>query len=161
MERWLSMGEFPNYEVSNEGRVRNAKTGRILKTNLNERGYERVSLYDKDKRIRTRPIHRLVADTFYDGDHTALDVNHIDGDKTNNHISNLEFCTRKENINHAFSTGLKRASRMTRVRVVETGEIYESIRECGRALGCNQSDICKCLSGKHRTCGGYHFEFVD
>lgn len=159
MERWLPIKDFPCYNISNNGRVRNIKTGRILKTNINSHGYLIVCLRKNNKQY-TKSIHRLIADAFYDGNHVGLDVNHIDGNKLNNHLSNLEFCTRQENIQHAFDNGLKKPSRTIKIRVVETGEIYDSIRECGRALNCNQSDICKCLSGKYETCKGYHFEKI-
>lgn len=160
MERWMPSKELDGYELSSAGRIRNSKTGRIIKTNVNEHGYEQVCLR-KDKRQVTRRVHRLIADAFYEGDHHGLDVNHIDGNKLNNNIDNLEFCTRGSNIRHAFDTGLKRPSRQIRVRVVETGDVYESIRACGRAIGCDQSMICQCLSGKMRSCNGYHFERID
>ena len=160
MKVWVPAKDLPTYEVSNEGDVRNVKTGRIIKQHINGRGYPSLALR-KDKQQITKVTHRLIADSFFDGDHEGLDVNHRDGNKTNNYISNLEWCTRKENIQHAFAIGLKKPSRQIRVRVVETGEIFESIRECGRALGVNQSDICRCLNGKSYTCGGYHYEYVD
>lgn len=159
MERWLPIKNYDNYEVSDSGLIRNSKTGRILKTNPNSNGYLTASLY-KNHKPASKKIHRLVADTFYDGDNEGLDVNHIDGNKLNNTLSNLEFCTRKENVQHAFQTGLKKPSRQIPIRVVETGEVYDSIRECGRAIGCDQSIICQCLSGRQKSCNGYHFEKV-
>lgn len=102
-ERWLALKNNPNYEVSNMGNVRNCKTGRYLKPQLNqEGGYYRVSISGKHYYV-----HRLVADTFFDGDHEKIDVNHIDGNKYNNTLSNLEWVTRKENIRHAYINGLK------------------------------------------------------
>lgn len=102
-EFWLELKDNPNYEVSNLGHVRNKRTGKILKPQLNkEGGYQRVSINS-----RHRYVHRLVADTFFDGEHDKLDVNHIDGNKRNNTLANLEWCTRKENINHAFINGLR------------------------------------------------------
>lgn len=103
MEKWVTIKDHPNYEVSNQGNVRNKRTGRILKPLLNQaEGYHRVAL-DGQKYY----IHRLVADAFYDGDHQGLDVNHIDGNRLNNNLSNLEWCTRQENIKHAYINGLK------------------------------------------------------
>lgn len=61
-------------------------------------------------------MHRIVAKTFYDADTTRMDVNHIDGDKSNNSLGNLEWCTRKENIRHAFINGLKYPSVVKVVR---------------------------------------------
>lgn len=159
MEKWVPIKGLSNYEVSDKGRVKNSKTGRIMKSNKNSRGYEVICLRHNNTQV-TKRVHRLVADNFYDGDHEGFDVNHIDGNKTNNNLSNLEFCTRSENLNHAFKTGLKIPSRQIKVRVIETGEVYDSIRECGRTIGCDQSMICQCLSGKMRACNGYHFEKV-
>ena len=159
MEVWAEIKDISPYEVSNTGKVRNSKTGRIMKTHINKKGYESISLR-KNKTYVTKRVHRLVADAFYDGNNDGLDVNHEDGDKKNNNISNLTFCTRKENIDHAFRTGLKKPSRQIRVRVIETGEEYESIRECARQIGEDQSEICQCLNGKMRSCHGLHFEKV-
>lgn len=97
MERYKQIDEFPGYEVSNLGNVRNRKTGRILKPRLNKKdGYGRVALNGKD-----RYVHRLVAGTFMDGDHDGFEVNHIDGNKWNNNLANLEWCNRKDNLGHA------------------------------------------------------------
>lgn len=159
MERWLSCKEIPTYEVSSEGRVRNSKTGRLMKTSVNSKGYPQVCLHSACKQY-TRPIHRLVADAFYDGDHTGLDVNHIDGNKTNNHISNLEWCTRQENLRHAYDTGLKPPLKRTRVRIIETGEIFNSLTDCSKAINGDRCQIRRCLDGKEKTCRGYHFELV-
>lgn len=159
MEKWVDVKDNPAYEVSDCGRIRNKKTGRILKTNLNDKGYPILTLR-KNNRQMTTNVHRVVAESFYDGDHYGLDVNHIDGNKTNNKLNNLEFCSRQENIQHAFRNGLKKPSRQIRIRVVETGEEFESIRACARAIGCDQSMICQYLHGTLKHCNGYHFEKV-
>lgn len=103
IERWNDVKDNPKYEVSNTGRVRNKKTERILSQSLNRpNGYLRVGIDGKHYYV-----HRLVADSFYDGDHTNMDVNHRDGNRTNNELSNLEWVTRKYNIDHAYRYGLK------------------------------------------------------
>ena len=81
MEIQLPIKGFENYEASNDGRIRNSKTGRVLHSRSNGKGYLKVALHNN---IRTdKYVHRLVADAFYDGRHNDLDVNHIDGCKTN------------------------------------------------------------------------------
>ena len=101
MEIWKTISSSPNYEVSNFGSVRNIKTGNILKVATNNFGYKLVCLSNKNKK-QTGYIHRLVAEAFID---TNLDtrtsvVNHIDGDKSNNNIKNLEWATYTDNAMH-------------------------------------------------------------
>lgn len=120
-EYWLPVKFNDKYEVSNLGRVRNARTGLILKMHKNQpNGYYRISIDG-----RHYYVHRLVADTFYDGDHSNMDVNHIDGDKYNNMLANLEWCTRSENIKHAFANGLKYPSSVRVVRCAFCIHRYE------------------------------------
>jgi len=163
-EIWLDIDNYPNYKVSSNGRVINKNTGKILKPRRGSNGYLRVSLYDPSvKKQKDLSIHRLVADTFYDGEHEHLDVNHIDGCKTNNFVGNLEWCTRSENLKHCYRIGLRDSphNRCTSVRIIETGQTFESVRECARYLGCSHSNISLCLNGVQKSCKGYHFEYCD
>lgn len=159
MELWVQAKDFPGYEVSSEGRIRNSKTGRILKTFPNPKGYEQLTLR-RDKQQLTRPVHRLVADSFYDGEHEGLDVNHIDGNKKNNRVVNLEWCTRKENTIHAFKNGLAKSARSMKVKCIETGEVFNSMRECAKALGFSQTMMTDYFNGEITHCKGYHFEKI-
>lgn len=101
MEHFIPVKGHPDYIVSNYGTVINLKHNRKVIPHMNTNGYLRVFI--DGKKIY---LHRIVADSFFEGDHSELDVNHIDGDKTNNCVGNLEWCTRKENIRHAMDTGL-------------------------------------------------------
>lgn len=160
MEKWIPAKGYSKYEVSNLGNIKNSKTGRVIKTSVNSRGYIQTCIRDDKKRQHTIQVHRLIADSFYDGDHSELDVNHIDGNKLNNRIGNLEFCTRQENIQHAFELGLRKPPRQTRIRVLETGKVYESIRECARDINGDPAAVRRCLLGIEGSCRGYHFEKV-
>lgn len=159
MEAWLPIDGYPNYAVSSNGRIKNIKTGRILKQNNNSHGYPSVSLFNSNGQ-KNMKVHRLVAETFYDCDCDGLDVNHIDGDKRNNFVGNLEWCTRRENVQHAFDTGLKTPSRQVPIRIIETGEVFNSIRECARHIGGDHSAIRRCLMGIEGSCKGYTFEYI-
>lgn len=165
MERWLNINEFPNYDVSSDGRVRNNRTGRILKPGITVYGYEIVVLSNEYGR-KTKSVHRLVADAFYDGNHDDYVVDHVDGNKRNNFIGNLEFCTSGENNLRAYRTGLKKPVRAInqpsnrKVRVVETGEEYYSVKECARCIGANHRHISDCLNGKLSKHHGYHYEEI-
>lgn len=164
MEIWKTVNGHPNYEISTEGRVKKKATGKILVSTDDSRGYPAVTLIDDDKQ-RTKNVHRMVAETFIPNPDNKRTVNHKDGNKRNNHISNLEWNTLSENVTHAYRTGLKHrpdnaGSPKRKVRIVETGEVFESIGACARAIGGDQAHITNCLSGRYKTHKGYHFEAV-
>lgn len=96
-EIWKDIPYFPLYQISNLGNVRNIKTLRVLKLS-NVDGYKMISIINKEGRT-TKTVHRLVASSFIGI--SDLDVNHIDGDKSNNVVSNLEYAKTIDNVNHA------------------------------------------------------------
>lgn len=165
MEIWLPIKDFSNYEVSSNGRVRNTKTMKILHPGIKNNGYEVVILSNKNGQ-KTKLVHRLVADAFYDGNHENYVVDHLDGNKTNNFIANLEYCTSGENNRRAYALGLKTPSKpynhpnRKRIRIVETGEEFESVKECASRIGGNRRHISDCLNGRLNKHRGYHYEEV-
>ena len=92
------------YEVSSDGHIRNSKTKRILREFIGNDGYLRTQFDGK-----TRLIHRVVAETFLENPNNLPEVNHIDGNKQNNSVYNLEWCNRNYNLKHAYSVGLRSA----------------------------------------------------
>ena len=99
VEKWRMVKEAPNYEVSNIGRVRNKFSGHMFSLRPKKNGYVQVQLSCASK-SKFRYVHRLVATMFIPNECNKLCVNHIDCDKTNNKVENLEWCTYKENNNH-------------------------------------------------------------
>lgn len=133
-KRWLSLEDLPNeewkdikdygglYQISNYGRVKSLKrlvTSKgsysgyisikecIRKVRKGNRGYWYLNLY-KNGMSKTKKLHRLVAENFLEDIDGKEQVNHIDGNKDNNTVSNLEYCTSSENNKHAFAIGLKK-----------------------------------------------------
>ena len=104
MEKWQIIEENKNYEISNCGNFRNI-SGKILKTNKNARGYYYCNISTNGKVSKIK-IHRLVAKYFVNNPENKNTVNHIDGNKLNNHHTNLEWLTRKENIQHGYKNNL-------------------------------------------------------
>lgn len=110
-EVWVTVQGFDYYYISNYGRLRN-KHGRILKPRLQNSGYYFYSLYDGRGRKHQTQItcHRLVATHFLtkiDG----YDINHVDGNKSNNHVSNLEYVSHSDNAKHAYKLGINKGRR--------------------------------------------------
>lgn len=139
--------------ISDCGDLYSLKTKKILKqTSAN--GYmmyiASLGCRGKNKAIK---IHIAVAENFVSGKKDGLTVNHIDGDKSNNHYTNLEWVTQSENIKHAYKTGLAKSSQAKRVKCVNTGEIFDSISAAGRWCGVKKSTIQNMLKGKAKHAG--------
>lgn len=97
MEVWKTMKEHKNYEISNYGKIRNKKTGRIRKTTINNKGYEQILVYI-NKKPKSYYVHRVVANNFIDNPNNFKEINHMDENKLNNKIDNLEWCDSKYNL---------------------------------------------------------------
>lgn len=129
-EMWTSVNisEKREYFVSNFGRFKSVsslrKIEKILPFNIGKCGYHRVSMKINGKQKLTL-IHRLVALKFIENTENKPQINHKDGDKSNNYASNLEWTTCKENVDHAFKTGL---------RVAPKGDIHYRYNKDGKPL---------------------------
>ena len=95
-EIYIQIEEFPNYQVSNQGNVRNIKTGRILKQRLRKDGYKDVIIHLEGKKYN-KTVHKLVANAFLENLDNKKCVDHIDNNKENNNFDNLRFATHTEN----------------------------------------------------------------
>lgn len=153
-EQWRDWPQDPRVKVSNKGNVVSCKRGSCypLKVFHSNRGYEMVGTGSG-----SRCVHRLVAETWIDNPNHYEEVNHINGNKDDNRVENLEWVTHRQNICRAMRTGLMKGGQ---IRIVETGETFESQAECARRIGGYQSNIAKCLAGKQSNHRGYHFEYV-
>ena len=105
-------------------------------------------------------VHRLVAEAFLQNTQNLPEVNHIDENKLNNNANNLEWCDRK--YNYHYGTGLERLRLAIQKRIccVETGIVYNSLREASVSTGIHIGNISSCLHGKRKTAGKYHWVFM-
>lgn len=166
MEKWLPLKEFPIYEVNQYGVIRNIKTKHVKKPYVDSWGYHQVSLHKGERGSSHRKtVHRLVADAFHDGDHSELQVNHIDGNKTNNFIGNLEFVTGSQNVKHAYDTGIRGPSGgrgpIRKIRIIETGMIFNNMGDCARYVGGDSGNICRCVHDQTKSYKGFHYEAIE
>lgn len=117
---------YPNYSVYPDGKIINNKTGRVLKLDLNSCDYLRATLC-MDNRPKKFFVHRLVAEAFLDNPDNLPQVNHINGDKQDNSVENLEWCTQSINQYHAHHNGLQK--RYTKVSEDQVKTICELLSE--------------------------------
>lgn len=172
-KEWAKIVGFSAYEVSNDGFVRNATTGVLLKPSIRSKNcqYLSVVLTRDDGKRKHKTVHRLVAEAFVENPENKPCVNHKDGDKHNARADNLEWVTRSENDLHAFRNGLRKSTTeqvqkaidATRkpVRNKTTGEVFRSITEAAEAVGGKLGGVHKCVVGERKRYKGMEFEFVE
>ena len=159
------------YKVSNLGKIlslnyRNTGKPGLMNTGTNTSGYLKVNLW-KNGKTKTCSVHRLVAETFLENPENKPEINHIDEDKTNNRVDNLEWKWHKDNINHGTrnersakaNTNGKLSKRVLQLSL--SGDLireWPSIHECGRN-GFNQGNVSACCQGKRKTHKGFRFMY--
>ena len=149
------------FEISTNGKIRRKDSIKLLKTYIHKNGYEIicVSLGSRNKKKMFK-IHRAVACTYLGNEKNLPEINHKDGIKTNNDISNLEWCTRKQNIHHAIKLGVfyfpENTTPKIKVRCIELDLIFKSLSEAGKFININKWRssrwcISRCCSNDRQT----------
>lgn len=177
---WKKIDGYTNYSVSDNGEVRNDETGKLKKPTLNKQnGYYYVDLYSGNKRTK-RPIHRLVAVAFIDNPENKKTVDHIDGNRQNNNVSNLRWASFSEN-NSRFNTV---GTRSEQILVIHYGEKrkkrgggheswtgadsvmqFDSIGDAAEHFNVTRANISLMLKhgeiGRRGKMRGYRFEYLN
>lgn len=158
-EIWKPIAGFHNYQVSNRGRIKNIKTGKVLKNVINSHGYAFVQLCNGSGLITQITVHKLVAQAFIPNPNNLPQVNHLDEDKTNNDVINLEWCTPSQNIRHSAHQQSCRINQLSLDgKFIRT---WDSSHDIERELGYDQGHIIPCCKGKRKTANGFRWEYVD
>lgn len=136
---------FSRYRINRNGTIINVALNRYMSWYRDKAGYAMFGLTSDNGVRAIHPAHRLLAIAFIptEKDYRQLDVNHKDGDKTNNSLGNLEWASRQANCLHAYSTGLRSDNIRVLVRDLRYGKDteYFSLEECGRVLGCDGETV--------------------
>lgn len=146
----------------NRGRTQKIKE-KTLRSFDNSTGYKQVNLIDGNGVEKKKYVHRLVALTFLPNPNNLTDVNHKDGDKSNNRVSNLEWVTHAENVRHSIEKlGNKpKGPKAKKVMNTITGEIFTSVKEVSKKYEAPTSSIYAQISGRVASVRGQRFAFAD
>jgi len=168
------------YSITKDGRVYSKRSEKFLKLNYKKNGYVYIELNVGNKASNHR-VHRLVALTFIDNPENKEYVNHKDGNKSNNHVSNLEWCTASENnlhmyselkVNNHFKTnhpfkGLKGKNNPLSRKVIQLSKnleqikIWDCIADIERAGVARASDVSRVCKNKRKTTAGYIWKYYS
>lgn len=173
-EIWKDIKGYKNYQVSNLGRVRSKDRviirndgetrhykSKILTPQITKKGYLRVSLYN-DNGIKSANIHRLVAFAFIENKSNLPQINHIDGNKKNNRVNNLEWCDNRYNQIHAISKGLRNIKPI--IQYSKDNFIIKKWKSpilASKELGVDLSHILQVCKGQRVTAGGYKWKYEE
>ena len=165
------------YQVSNYGRARSLTRyrilfngvravikGRLLKANVNKKGYYSYG-FSYDGKYVAKRINRLVAELFIPNPDNLPEVNHIDENTDNNRIDNLEWCTHKYNMN--YGTRINRVIEKTSKSIEQydlNGNFikeWDSLAKASRELNISRGTLCSCIKGQVKSCGGYQWKYKD
>ena len=162
-EEWKDIPGYEGlYEVSNLGRIRNKKTGRILKLETSHQGYKRIRFSKGGKKFA---VHRLVAEAFIPNPQNLPMINHKDEDKTNNAVDNLEYCDCKYNNN--YGTAIIRRAENNKKSVMQfdlSGKFIKEFASVGAAaeeIGVSIGTLSGALTGQQKTSKGYLWKYKD
>ena len=182
IEIWKDIKDYEGlYQVSNLGNVKSLDKiiyqknksgknqkhiykGKKLKKQQQRNGYEVVNLY-KNAKMTKKLVHRLVATAFIENKSDRHFINHKDNNKTNNNVTNLEWCSQSENVMYAYTNGVKIPPNMRKVKRLDKEgifiDMFESIQEAERFTNVKATNISKCCRKLRKTAGGYKWEYVS
>lgn len=151
--------DFPNYFVSPDGTVYN-KHGKVLKQEVTNKGYVRVSLSNKISKHKRFAVHRLVAQAFLPNPNNYPWINHINENRKDNRVENLEWCTPLYNLN--YSNVIEKASiaKFRKIYCITTNEFFDSVTEAANKYSIERSNIVACCAGRRKIAGNKEWRYA-
>lgn len=142
------------YGITEDGKVFSFASNKFLKQQISRKGYYSVDL-GKGLNYKHYSVHRLVAQAYLPNPNNLPEVNHIDEDKSNNSVSNLEWCTKDYNLHYGSRMLLNKP-----VHCIELDKTFLNAGTASKELGVRDDRIRFCCKGRRKTAGGYHWKYV-
>lgn len=174
LDIWKPIEGFPNYIVSNKGRVMSVnhrvrsrhktrvQKGVLLNPNISNEGYCFVTLWSNNRPTRFR-VHRLVAKAFLPNSDNLPQVNHRNYNRSDNRVENLEWCTAEYNMKYSNVLGCSNRACSKKVMGIKGDEvvIFSSLSEAERVTGVSHQNISACCNGSRISAGNYMWNYKD
>jgi len=167
---YVTIKNYPNYEINKLGLIRNKKNNKILKPFINS-CYYRVNLYLSKTEKKLCQLHRILAEVFIENPENKKEVNHIDGNKLNNSLDNLEWVTRVENALHSYKYGLQKSKKGKNndkhKKVIQFDlnnkeiKVWDCVMDIERELGLSSGGISNSCLGKSKTSYGFKWKYIN
>lgn len=144
------MKEYKNFLIDDELNIYNKKTLRKLKPHKGTDGYMQVLYKDENHKTIHERVHVIIGHCFIPNPNNYKYVNHIDSNKTNNNLNNLEWCSNSQNVKHCYDSGKRTHKNNTRIYVIDKNKkyIFKSIREAARFFNLDRHKIARILKGE-------------
>ena len=157
-ENFVPIKGYEEYLISKEGKIYSPKTHKLL--GIRDRGgYLAFTVCVNNKR-KDLFLHRALAVTFIPNPENLPFINHKDGNKHNNVLNNLEWCTGSQNVQHAYDTGLRKCKKVGQYKNGVLIKEYINCMEASKAMKLNYASIWYVLNGRNKNAGGYEWKYI-
>lgn len=158
-EIWKTLSGYTTFEGSNIGKIRNIKSGNVYKIYIRKDGRCQVNLREGSK-TRPEKVHRLIAKAFIPNPENKSQVNHKNGNQSDNRVINLEWATPSENTKHAFDVLGHTPINQKKVLCLTNGIEYPSAMEAARRLKLNSGNLSSVCRGLYKSTKGFEFKYL-
>ena len=162
---YKTIPDYPDYVAFENGNVYSKRRHRLMRPSKKKTGYYELAMYNSNG-VKYFSVHRIIAELFIEKPKGAEEVNHINGNKSDNSAKNLEWVTHGNNLKHAYETKLREQDvspkKVVAISITDgTRLVFKSIYRAARELKISQGNICMACKKQRPYAGGYYWEYLQ